>query len=97
MIGSSVLLNRRVDLGGIDISNASFAGLIGGFLFIIGGILGCVCVLLLSGVFNFIISSIRTAIIRGVQWVHVKLTENWKAKSHSEINTELQDVPPGRD
>ena len=33
VIGSSVLLNRRVDLGGIDISNASFAGLIGGLYF----------------------------------------------------------------
>ena len=32
LIGSSVLLNPRVDLGGIDTSNASLAGALGGIL-----------------------------------------------------------------
>ena len=97
LIGSSVLLNSRVDVGEIDISDASFAGFLGGIFFIPGGVAGYFCVRLLLGVFNIIILPIWTAIVRGVQWVHVKLTENWMDKGHSEINTELQEVPPGRD
>jgi hypothetical protein len=95
VIGSSVLLYCRVDLGGIDISNASLAGLFASFVLGVLGFFFPFFPLLIS----LIISSIWSAMMRGVKWVHVKLTENWMDGSRGddpEINMEFQ-IPPGRD
>ena len=102
LIGSSVLLYCRVDLGGIDISNASIAGFFGGLLLIVPALVGFRFFPLLL---SFIISSIWSEIMRGIKWIHINLTKTWMHRSHShsygsreddpEIITELQ-IPPGR-
>ena len=102
-IGSSILLYCRVDLGGIDISYAALTGFLGGIILAIPAIFGSfLFCLLLTSVNSFIWS----AIMKGVQWVHIKLTETWLDRSHShsygsrggdpEINIGFQ-IPPGRD
>jgi hypothetical protein len=106
LIGSAVLLQCRVDLGGIDILNACYAGAFGGIALDGPALLTFRFFPLLV---SFIISSICLAIMRGVQWIHLKWTENWMDRSHLhsygsrgddlEINAELQSKtqpnPPG--
>ena len=101
-IGSSVLLYCRVDLGGIDISNSSFAAFLGSLFLILPAMS---CFRFFPLLISFIISSIWSAIMRGVQWLHVKLAENWMDRSYGsygsrgddpEISMEFQS-PPGRD
>ena len=98
VIGTSVLLSCHVDLGGIDISNAAIVGVIGGTLLIVPAYLFVFFPFLIF----FIISSIWSAIMRLVKWVHVKLAENWMDRPYSsrgddpEINMEFQ-IPPGRE
>jgi len=99
VIGSSVLLYSRVDLGGFNISKASVAGIFGGLVLLAPAMFGFHNFLLLISV---ITSSIWSAMMRGVKLVHVKLTENWMDRSYGsrgddlEINMEFQ-IPPGRD
>jgi hypothetical protein len=100
-IGCSVLLYCQVDLGGIDISNATLAGFIGCIFLIVPVLFGGFCLFQVP-LIPFIISSIWSSVMKRVQWIYVKLTENW---SHSqpygsrgddpEINIEFQ-IPPGR-
>ena len=101
VIGSSILLYCRVDLGGIDIPNATLAASYGGLVFT-----GPAMVLgfrFLPLLISVIISLSWSGIMRCVQWIHVKLTEIWIDGSHygsregdPEINIGFQ-IPPGRD
>ena len=100
MIGFSVLLYCHVDLSGIDISNAAVAGIYGGIVLIAPAFF--LCFRFFPLLISFIISSIWSAIMRRVKWVHVKLAENWMDRPYSsrgddpEINMEFQ-IPPGRE
>jgi FtsH-binding integral membrane protein len=100
-IGSSVLLYCHVDLGGINISNASIAGLFGSFIVTIPAMFFGLRIFPL--LISVIISSIWSGIMWGVQWLHVKLAENWMDRSYGshrgddpEINMEFR-MLPGRD
>ena len=98
VIGTSVLLSCHVDLGGIDISNAAVAGVAGGTLLIVPAYLFA----FFPSLIFCIISSIWSAIMRLVKWVHVKLAESWMDRPYSsrrddpEINMGFQ-IPPGRE
>ena len=100
MIGSSVLLYCHVDLGGIDITSATFAGLAGGIAF--AAVALCFGFRFFPLLISVIISSIWSAIMKVVEWLHVKLAERWMDSSYDsrgndpEINIEFL-IPPGRD
>ena len=90
LIGSTVLLHCHIDLGGIDISHASLAGLYGGGFLSLPAVIGFRFMPLVVSV---IISSSWLVIMRGVQLVHATWTEIGMDKSHSDASSSRVDDP----